>query len=249
MEKNISRNIQEYLETLYVLTRAGRTASAKEISERLQVAPASVTEMLKKLADKGYVSYSPYHGATLTGEGFKIGEKMSRKHRLLERFLHDVLRIGKEKVHQQACEMEHALSDEAETALCRLLAHPSRCPDDSKPIQPCDLPFSSCEECLGRRGEGLEQVGRRKENLVSIVDLKEKDAGKVAFIRGGHKRLRRLLDMGLTPNTVIRVVRAASFGGPVEVAVRGSKLALGRSIACDVFVEPMKQGVAGEGGR
>lgn len=240
-EEIISKNVQEYLETLYTLTRNGQKASVTEVSERMKIAPGSVTEMLKKLADRGYVQYSPYRGATLSAAGLKIGAKMSRKHRLLERFLHDVLKIGKDKVHLQACEMEHSLSDEAETALCQFLGHPSECPDDSKPIQPCDLPVSSCEECLRRQGTGMEQVGKREQNLISITELKEHETGRVAFIRGGHKMLRRLLDMGVTPNITVSVIRAAPLGGPVELAVRGSKLAIGRGIASNVFVELVKE--------
>ena len=115
---------------------------------------------------------------------------------------------------------------------------PMTFPGEGKPIQCRDLPFASCEECL--KGQGLEEVGKRAENLVAISELKEKNSGKVAFIRGGNKKLRRLLDMGLTPNTVVSVVRAAPLGGPVEIAVRGSRLALGRGIASDVFVEVIK---------
>lgn len=239
-EEVITKNIQEYLEALYILTRKNETATVGQLSEFLAVAPASVTEMLKKLSDKGFVTYSPYHGASLSKSGLKIGAKVSRKHRLLERFLHDVLKINRDKVHQQACEMEHSLSDEAERALCQLLGHPSKCPDDNKPIQPCDLLFSNCEECQRLKGTGLEQVGKREENLVSLVDLKERSKGKVAFIRGDQKVLRRLLDMGLTPNTVIQVVKVAPLDGPVEIAVRGARLALGREIASDIFVDASK---------
>lgn len=242
-EINITSNIEEYLEAIYVLTRNGHdSATVKDIAERLNVTPASVTEMIKKLAEKGYVLSSPYHGATLTASGLKIGSRMSRKHRLLERFLHDVLKIGRDTVHQQACDMEHSLSDEAEVALCQFLKHPSKCPDDGKPIQPCDLKLSSCEECLQHRGEGVEQVGRRDKNLVSISDLKEHASGRVVFVRGEQKKLRRLLDMGLTPNTMVKVVRSAPLGGPIEIEVRGSKVALGRGIAADVFVEMVKEG-------
>jgi len=239
-EGAISRSIEEYLEILYTLTRNGSTASTTEISRQLRVSPASVTEMLKKLASKGYVKYSPYRGTTLTSEGIKIAQKVTRKHRLLERFLYDILKIGKDLVHKQACEMEHSLSDEAETALCQMLKHPDKCPDDSKLIPPCDLQFSSCEECLERRGEHLEEVGKRNQNLFSITDLKEHDIGKVTMIRGDRKVLQRLLDMGLTPGTNISVVRVAPLTGPVEVAVRGSKLALGRNIASNVFVEVLE---------
>jgi DtxR family Mn-dependent transcriptional regulator len=67
--------------------------------------------------------------------------------------------------------------------------------------------------------------------------LKEREEGKIAFIRGDSKVLRRLLDMGLTPGTKIKIARIAPLQGPVEIAVRGSKLALGGEVACNVFVE------------
>ena len=70
-----------------------------------------------------------------------------------------------------------------------------------------------------------------------MATLKENQEGTVAFIRGDNKVLRRLLDLGLTPGTKINVTRIAPLKGPVEIAVRGSKLALGDKIACNVFVE------------
>jgi DtxR family Mn-dependent transcriptional regulator len=243
-EISISRNIEEYLEALHILARNGEKVTTTRISEYLNIAPASVTEMLKKLADKGYADYSPYQGATLTDKGLEIGKKMSRKHRLLERFLHDVLRIGNDRVHAQACDMEHSLSDEAEESLCRFLNHPDRCPDDGKTIPPCDLKIQSCEECMQLHSKGLEEVGKRKENLVSLSDLKEGQCGKVFFIRGGHNVLQRLLDMGLTPSTSVSIIKSAPFDGPVEILVRGSRLALGRGIASKVFVDLESQNLA-----
>lgn len=228
---------EEYLEALYTLTQDGRTANTTAISKRLNVAPASVTEMVKKLADEGYVNYAPYQGATLTHKGFEIAEKMTRKHRLLERFLHDVLKIGNDKVHDEACEMEHALSDEAERALCQTLNAPDRCPDDDMAIPPCNLGFKSCKECREWGVTSLEKVGKRHEDIIAISKLEENQEGKVAFIRGDNKILRRLLDMGLTPGTRISISRRAPFKGPIEISVRGSKLALGEEVAGNVFVE------------
>jgi DtxR family Mn-dependent transcriptional regulator len=232
-----TKSVEDYLKALHNLSRNGKTVATTEISQYFKIAPASVTEMLQKLAEKGYVKYSPYHGSTLTEEGFKVAEKVTRKHRLLERFLRDVLKIDNDRVHPQACEMEHSLSDEAEESLCRFLKHPDKCPDDNKIIPPCDLPFSSCEECIRLHSRGLEEVGKRKENLVALSDLKEGQIGKIFFIRGGHNVLQRLLDMGLTPGTRISVIQAAPFEGPVEISVRSSKLALGRGIASKVFVD------------
>lgn len=232
----MSTRTEEYLEALYTLTQDEKVASTTEMSKRLKIAPASVTEMLRKLADNGYVNYSPYQGVTLTIKGFKMAEKMTRKHRLLERFLHDMLKIGNEKVHKEACEMEHALSDETERALCLTLKAPGKCPDDEKLVPPCDLGFSSCAECRKWHGSNLEEVGKRDASVVSVSALKENQEGTVAFIRGDNRVLRRLLDMGLTPGTRVHITRIAPLKGPVEIAVRGSKLALGDEIACNVFV-------------
>ncbi len=231
------KSVEDYLKTVYVLSRNGSGASTTEISRTMKVAPASVTEMLKKLAGNGYVNYSPYHGSTLTPKGIQEAQRITRKHRLLEKFLSDVLHIRNDQVHTQACEMEHALSDEAEESLCRLLKHPDKCPDDDKIIPACNLPFTSCEDCIQMHKKGLEEVGKRQRNLVSICNLKAGASAKISFIRGEHKVLQRLLDMGLTPGTPIKIERVAPLKGPVEVCVRGSKVALGQDIAANVFVE------------
>lgn len=242
----MSASTEEYLEALYNLTQDSESASTSEISKRLNIAPASVTEMLKKLASEGYVNYLPYQGVTLTPKGLELARKMTRKHRLLERFLHDMLHIGKDKVHQEACAMEHALSDETERALCQTLKAPAKCPDDEKLIPACDLGFSNCQDCQ-KWGDDLEKVGKRNANVISMSSLKEKEEGTISFIRGDNKVLRRLLDMGLTPGTKIKVSRIAPLKGPVEIAVRGSKLALGDEIVCNVFVERLEKKLAAKG--
>ncbi len=237
MSNKTTASMQEYLEALYTLTQGGKTAGTTEISRKLDIAPASVTEMLRKLADEGYIHYLPYQGVTLTSKGYALAEKMTRKHRLLERFLHDVLRIGTDKVHQEACEMEHALSDSTERAICQTLQSPARCPDDQKVIPPCDLGFSSCAECQTWAGSDLGEVGTRKANVTALSALTKKQKARISFIRGDRKALGRLMDLGLTPGTSISVSRIAPLRGPMEIIVRGCRLALGDEIASNVFVE------------
>jgi DtxR family Mn-dependent transcriptional regulator len=161
------KSVEDYLKAVYDLSRNGTAVSTTEISRTLKVAPASVTEMLKKLAENGYVNYSPYHGSSLTEKGFQGAQKVARKHRLLEKFLSDVLHIRNDQVHSQACEMEHALSDEAEESLCRFLKHPDTCPDDGIIIPACNLPFTSCEECvqLHKRTRGLGNANITRFNM------------------------------------------------------------------------------------
>ena len=235
-----SKSIEDYLKAIYLLSRNGKPISTSEIAKHFKIAPASVTEMMKKLAKKGYVKYSPYQGVNLTSKGFRVAEKVTRKHRLLERFLHDILRMKGNRVHSEACEMEHALSDEAEESLCRFLKHPDQCPDDNKIIPACDLPFSTCEECIDLHKKDLEESGKREHIPISICQLKEGAHGRISFIRGGHNVLQRLCDMGLTPGTEVTVVKSAPFHGPLEILVRGSRLALGRGVTETIFVEAEK---------
>lgn len=236
-EKSLSESIEEYLEIIYKLHKREDKITTKLISEELGVSPSSVTGMLKKLDKMGYVDYTPYRGVRLTAAGLRVSEKITRKHRLLEKFLCDILKIKKEKVHEEACEMEHSLSDDAERALCHVLEHPDKCPDDHELIPACDLKFSSCEECLNSNEEEVNEVGKRNKNLIPVMELKNRQKGKVSFIRGNYNVIRRLLDMGITIGAVINLVKVAPLSGPVEVAIRGSKLAIGRDIACNVFVE------------
>ncbi len=187
--------------------------------------------MIKKLADDGLVEYEPYKGVVLTGRGMAVAQRVVRKHRLLERFLHDYLGIGREKIHDEACRMEHSLSDEAAAALCDALEKPETCPDDGNPIPPCPLDTEDCDECASAREEGGPTL------LTELSNLKPGEGGVVAFIRAGSSACQRLLDMGLTKGTEVRVVNSAPFRGPVEIEVRGTTLAIGRRLAGKVFVE------------
>jgi DtxR family Mn-dependent transcriptional regulator len=229
-----TERFQEYLETLYKINESGEIAKTSEIANQLNVAPASVSEMLKKMADDGFIIYESYKGARLTKKGKKIAKKVTRKHRLLERFLHDFLKIKREKIHEQACKMEHVLSDDAEDALCKLLRQPDLCPDDRKIIPICDKPISSCVECVDQTSSTIVQD---KKELFSLINLKEHSKGRIAFIRGGRRVVQRLVDMGLTPRTEIAILKAAPFKGPIEISVRGSKLAIGHGVAMKIFVE------------
>jgi len=227
-----SDSVEEYLETIYSFNEKGELAKNTELAKRLRVAPPSVTQMIKRLADEELVEYEPYKGAMLTGKGMAMAQKVVRKHRLLERFLHDFLGLGREKIHDEACRLEHSLSDEAAAALCKALEQPETCPDDGNPIPSCPLEVEDCEQCAAVR----EENGSFKL-LTELSNMKPEEEGIVSFIRGGTTACQRLMDMGLTKGARVRVVNAAPFRGPIEVSVRGSNLALGRGLAGHVFVE------------
>ncbi len=192
--KNISENIEEYLEVLYRNGSNGEQVSTTTLSKDLGIAPGSVTQMLKKLENLGYINYTPYKGATLTDEGMKIAQKITRKHRILEKFLLDVLKVKEENVHEQACEMEHTLSDEAERALCTMLNHPDLCPDNNI-IPACNFDFESCQDCFSQKD--FDQIMNRKFNLLSVSELTSNCDGVVSFIRGNDELLDDIADMDI----------------------------------------------------
>jgi len=128
------RAVERYLECIYKIQEEGARAKTKEIARRLGVKQPSVTEMLAKLSEEGLVTYKPYRDAVLTERGARIGRAATRKHRVLEAFLHRTLGVKKGRVHAEACKLEHALSDDVEVRIVKLLGKPRTCPDDGKAI-------------------------------------------------------------------------------------------------------------------
>ena len=232
-----SESVEEYLEAIYSINEKGRQAKNQDLSEKLKVSPPSVTQMIQRLAEEGLVDYEPYKGAALTGKGMALAQKVVRKHRLLERFLYDYLKLPFEKVHDEACRMEHSISDETTMALCKALDNPELCPDDL-PIPACTQKVDDCEQCAETR-EKLEQ---EHPLTTQLSNLKPGEAGQVAFIRSGKQSGKRIQDMGLTPGTFIKMVNAAPFKGPVEVEVRGTSVALGRGLAAQVYIHVEDEG-------
>jgi len=229
--------VEEYLETIYDLESRDGSAKTTAIAKCLKIAPASVTEVLKSLSDKGFVRYEPYHGATLTEAGKKIADTIKRKHRLLEVFLTDVLKLNREKVHDEACRMEHTISEDTENALCKMMNAPARCPHGS-PISPCNREVGSCAECDVVAGAGIPVPAfLRNKKIIPITDLNTEQKGQIAFIRGDCKVVQRLSDLGLTLGTNVSLLRKTPMDGPVEILVRRTRLAIDHAIAENIFIE------------
>jgi len=226
-------HIEEYLEAIYDIAGREGTAKTTEIAEHLKNAPASVTEAFQRMKQKGLVRYESHKGVSLTAKGYKAATKMKRKHRLLEVFLDKMLHLPREKVHEQACKMEHTLTDETETALCKTLKGPTECPHGS-PIPPCNLEVKNCQECFSEQNPTLE---KRDKDIIAITSLKHGEKAKIVFVRGGGSVMQRLCDLGLTNGTIISLLREAPMNGPIEICVRGCKLVIGRGIAEKIFVQ------------
>jgi DtxR family Mn-dependent transcriptional regulator len=228
-----SEQLEEYLESILDIEEKEGVAKTSAIAKCMKVTPASVTGALQTLADKGFIEYQPYKGATLTGPGREMARKVKRRHRLLEVFLTDVLHISTQNVHDEACKMEHTLSDETECALCKMLNAPSRCPHGSL-IGACDRDVESCSACLEENAS--PSTSPRDEPLVPVTSIQPGQKATIAFIRGDSSVVQRLADLGLTIRAEIQLIRKAPLSGPIEIGVRKTRLAIDRAIADLIFV-------------
>ena len=128
--ESYSENVEMYLKTIFLLGKEGDgKAKTWDISKELSVAPSSVTEMLERLHEEGYVRHRKYYGASLTKKGDAYARRLLRKHCVLEWFLVKTLDYPRGRFHDEACRMEHAISDETAKRLAKLVDLPEECPD------------------------------------------------------------------------------------------------------------------------
>ncbi len=124
-KRHSTESVEEYLEALSRLAEKGEKLSTGNIAGKLEVSPASVSEMLRKLKKEGYVKYEPYRDIELTPKGRRAGRKMLGRHRLLERFL-EHMGMRRHMIHSEACRLEHHVSDELEDIIKKKLAPADR---------------------------------------------------------------------------------------------------------------------------
>jgi DtxR family transcriptional regulator, Mn-dependent transcriptional regulator len=120
----LTRSEEDHIKAVYALIQDGDSAFTKDIAERLRTKASSVTDMLKKLAEKGFLKHEPYYGAKLTAKGQTLALQLVRKHRLWETFLVERLGFGWDEVHDVAEQMEHVASEKLVDKLDEYLGRP-----------------------------------------------------------------------------------------------------------------------------
>ena len=143
----ISQANQDYLKVIYQLTEANGRAATNDIATALDVTPASVSSMLKKMAegDEPLVRYQKHRGVTLTAVGTQTCLEILRHHRLLETYLCEKLGFSHEEAHEEACRLDHVLTEELEARIAAVLEHPTHNPH-GQPIPTIDLEMPELQE-------------------------------------------------------------------------------------------------------
>lgn len=128
IDQELSESLENYLEVILDLERTQKVARAKEIADRLQFQPGSVTGALKNLAEKGYINYEPYSYITLTDKGHRRAEEITYRHKALSTFFTTVLQIDPATADETACRMEHAIDKKTIDRLVRFIDYIFTCP-------------------------------------------------------------------------------------------------------------------------
>lgn len=211
--------IEDYAKAIYALARRGGGAvSTNAVAERLGVTPASVSAMLKKLAERGLVEHAPYHGVTLTEKGERVALEVLRHHRLLELYLAEHLGVPWDRVHEEAEALEHVLSEDLEARIADKLGHPTHDPHGD-PIPDAGLRIVEGET----RGLDALGVGDRGR----FVRVSDSDA----------EMLRYLADRGVCLGDDLEVVERQPFGGPLTVRFGRTDHVIGGALASAMRVE------------
>jgi len=124
---------EDYLRGIYHLMEDERDMKSVELADYLNITKPSVSQMLQELDNGGLINYKKYSKLKFTSKGQKIAKKLTFKHRIIETFLKNILKIDSNNIHEEAHRLEHAFSDEAIEKLRRLLGNPKKDPH-GKPI-------------------------------------------------------------------------------------------------------------------
>ena len=222
MRENLTRVIEDYLKTIYELTRASERATTNQIAARMEVTPASVTNMIQKLAetDPPLIEYRKHRGVALSQEGERVALEIIRHHRLLEMFLHETLGYSWDEVHEEADRLEHVISEEMEERIAISLGNPQHDPHgDPIPSRDLQMPQSTAVTLSQLRPFQKAQVKRVSD---SDPDL-----------------LRFLSERGIEPAARLEILDYSPFDSNLQVQVmgEGETVVLGAVITSQVFVE------------
>ncbi|MBS7608512.1 MAG: metal-dependent transcriptional regulator [Candidatus Bathyarchaeia archaeon] len=220
MAVELSHEAEEYIEAIYKLQKRSGVARTKELAKELNVVPGSITNTIAHLEKHGLVEHTPYKGVRLTAEGEKLALNVIRRHRLAERLLTDLLEADWSIVHETACRLEHALTEDVLSLLERRLGYPKFCPHGN-PI-PRENGEVNDVECYPLTSMAANQT------CIVIKLLDEK-----------RETLLSLASKGIKPNVPIHIVKAEEDS--LVLCVAGEEWTINRKEAESIWVKAVEK--------
>jgi DtxR family transcriptional regulator, Mn-dependent transcriptional regulator len=214
--------VEDYLKAIFELESRGTAAETNAIAEMLEIAPASVSGMVRRLADQGLITHERYRGARLTAAGRRAALKTLRRHRVIEAYLTSALGYSWDRVHDEAERLEHAASDELIDRMAAAIGEPE--------TDPHGAPIPNRDGTLEERA------------AVALVTLQPGEAARVARVSDKDaERLRYLAELGIIPGATVNVVAREPFGGPIALRVGTTTRTIGPELAEQILVSATKR--------
>jgi len=209
---------ENYLKAIFhIETETKKGASTSAIAQILETRAASVSDMLKKLADKQLISYEKYYGATLTKKGKQVAVMTIRRHRLWETFLVDKLHFGWDEVHDVAEDLEHIKSDQLINALDAHLGFPKYDPHGD-PIPDAKGQWTPVENKL-------------------LSDCQPNDSGVILGVKDSSTEFLQVLDKrNIAIGSSFVVSSVEKFDGSMHITFSDNKMLLTKKLADNLFV-------------
>lgn len=207
-----------YLKAILLIGQEAPPVTVTKVAEFMGVSPASASEMIKRMEGNELVDTSGEDGIVLTDQGAVEARRLVRRMRLAERLLSDILKLPLHAIYDEACKLEHALSDVVEERLVEVLGDPQTCPHG--------FPIPSLE---GRVGCPLMETIDTLEpgDRATIVSLPERNSSLLEYLVGE----------GIEPGAQIHLEEEAPFNGPLFIRVDGERKALSREALAEVRVQ------------
>lgn len=211
-----TRSEQDHIKAIHTLSADGR-AFTKDLAEHLRTKASSVTDMLKRLAEKGLVRHEPYRGARLTARGRSEAMRLVRHHRLWETFLVERLGFGWEEVHEVAEQLEHVSSAKLIDKLDAFLGHPDTDPHG---------------EPIPRRDGAMKEAA-----FTRLGDLPRGARARVAAVNDRSPEFLRYLTLQrITLGSAVRVTERNEHDGSIGITAGKRTILLGKSSADNILV-------------
>ena len=215
----ISNTEENYLKAIYKISEKDKKpAGTNAIANELDTSAASVTDMLKRLAEKNLINYQKYKGVSLSGKGSRIATNLIRKHRLWESFLVEKLNFTWDKVHDIAEQMEHIKSEELVNRLDEYLVYPK--------FDPHGDPIPNAEGKFTLRVQVLLSL-LRKDDKAKVIGVKEHDNDFLRYLNS------KCIQLG----SELIVIEKNDYDKSMLVRVDGEKITLTQKVTKQIFVK------------
>lgn len=214
----LSQTEENYIKAIYHLTNGKeQSASTNALSDALKTKPASVSDMLKKLANKDLINYEKYRGVYLTKEGLKESLKIIRKHRLWEVFLVDKLNFAWDEVHEIAEQLEHIQSTVLTDKLDKYLGYPKNDPHGDP------IPTAAGEIS--------------KHYQLTIKDLKPHDKAVVVGVKDSSASFLQYLNkIGISLGSELLIIEQIAYDQSLEIQIENNKQIISKEVAKNIYV-------------